>query len=1204
MTGLETQNINWHCNVCRWSEFTLLGVRSDGQKVLTCRACGMGVVENIPLDPSIFYQDNYYNHPEERNSTGYTAYDQHAEHGVLWAAQLVKVFSTSGTVLDIGCADGFLLKAIGSKYQAFGIEANAKAAKSASASGIRILGSDILDEDLVRENAGRFDVITAIAVFEHITDFKGAVKAALAMLKPDGVLLFEVPLISQKNNNSTWFNSSLEHIFYPTNSGLRNLFELQLATPMIGGELKIKDYASTFVGIATKKSENLAKLKNVYDKLNTKDISKLSFEDRYAQLLFKVIHAADPLPEHFDYIDELFPGHRQTPFLARCLTLWRADYLRLTQTQQYLAEVETAKIWHSENSIRWQQAYTNGIREAPNLKLLDELKKEIEVNLNQSLEVPLTDQESKKLRLFLSEYEELKRGFLDATQSRDAALIERDSSISSSMHTLVQLNAASDQIRVLRESNEQSQKIRDKSLTSLELVSGELHSVYRSKSWQITEPLRGIVSLMIQSKARIRYSLGIAQGAFTLQRVKTALSLIKKGDFSTLGAAALHVSKESKKQLEQELVAEVLSPAMLLENQPLVSVVIPCFNYGSFITAAIESILAQTLKNIEIIVVDGGSTDVTTRELLNTLERPRTRIFLREGRHLVGDNRNFGIERATGRYICCLDADDTVDVTYLEKAVFHLETYGYDVVSTAINFVGAREGTLDVLEFPNLSDMVKGNHILTCAVFRRSMWLDVGGYFDVGIGEHHVAEDWDFWVRIAANGARIRNLSREYLFNYRIHKGGSLSSAEGNKSLIEQQAVILKRNEAMLTAAAFNTSAKQQSRYLRCPPETTALATGWKAYPASQAKTLILTIPFMLVGGAERLLSGLCKHLSDNGWHVIVVATLEQDPKFGSSAEWFKACSNEVYSLPFIAGARNLPDFLKYLVASRKPDCILNAGSRLAYELFADFKATQPRLTIVDILFNCIGHVESHQIFKEHISFALAENLEVYEWLQKTANWPIEKIHLVSSGVDTKALRPNTRPLELVNDLAISDEDLVIGFSGRLSEEKAPDVFIDIAHLSQDIPNLRFVMTGAGPLENQIAEKVAQLSKYVRFDFVGLVPDVYPFLALYDLLVLPSRIDGRPLVVMEALAFGVPVIASNVGGLPSLITDGENGYLAPIGQPQSFVEHIRLLAQDREKLAQLKLGARRTAEETLEATIAYREYDTVLQKAIYETTNK
>src|SRR5665647_2450934 len=107
---------------------------------------------------------------------------------------------------------------------------------------------------------------------------------------------------------------------------------------------------------------------------------------------------------------------------------------------------------------------------------------------------------------------------------------------------------------------------------------------------------------------------------------------------------------------------------------------------------AVDSVLHQTLMDLEVIIVDGGSSDQSTVVVLRSLERPRTRVLFRGSRHLVGDNRNFGIAEARGRYICCLDADDTLEPTYLEKAVFLLEMYGYDVVSTAIRFAGARSG--------------------------------------------------------------------------------------------------------------------------------------------------------------------------------------------------------------------------------------------------------------------------------------------------------------------------------------------------------------------------------------------------------------------------------------------------------------------------------------------------------------------------------
>ena len=207
---------------------------------------------------------------------------------------------------------------------------------------------------------------------------------------------------------------------------------------------------------------------------------------------------------------------------------------------------------------------------------------------------------------------------------------------------------------------------------------------------------------------------------------------------------------------------------------PLVSVVIPCFNYGSFVHQAIDSVLAQTLSSVEIIVVEGGSTDGVTAEIVRNIYRPRTRVIMQDRPTLVGANRNTGIAAARGLYICCLDADDTIDPTYLEKAVYILETHRYDVVSTGMRFIGARTGTMDVIANPTLKDLTEGNHLSTCGVFTRKLWEITGGFVDTGKGIDHIAEDWDFWVRVAATGARIRNITGEHLFNYTIQPGGCL----------------------------------------------------------------------------------------------------------------------------------------------------------------------------------------------------------------------------------------------------------------------------------------------------------------------------------------------------------------------------------------------------------------------------------------------
>lgn len=701
--------------------------------------------------------------------------------------------------------------------------------------------------------------------------------------------------------------------------------------------------------------------------------------------------------------------------------------------------------------------------------------------------------------------------------------------------------------------------------------------------------------------SRLRSALWKVSAGLSLlskSNLKQGVRHIRAGDVRTIFSSMRNLILQKQAAGALEGPTEQFPVVPLVPGQPLVSVVIPCFNYGRFVVEAVDSVLHQTLMDLEVIIVDGGSSDQSTVEVLRSLERPRTRVLFRGSRHLVGDNRNFGIAEARGRYICCLDADDTLEPTYLEKAVFLLEMYGYDVVSTAIRFAGARSGTVGIVPAPDLRSMVRGNHAHTCAVFRRLLWTRTDGYFDVGVGQEHVAEDWDFWVRLAALGARIRNIADEPLFNYRVHEGGSLSSSADVNPLRKQRKAIVRRNRALLTHASYRFSRMQRQRRLRASSAKTALTSSMARTSADGRRpTLVLAIPSMIVGGAERLLGQLCGYLVRQGWRVIVVTTVSQDACHGDSSAWFQRHTREVYALPRFLQPPEWQDFVEYLMISRRPDCLLTAGSEFFSRSLSGLAKRYPDMALVDLLFNTGVHADSHLLHKDHYTFALAENAEVLHWLMK-AGWEEDRVRKVISGVDLDVHHPEPKPADLVQALGVDPADLVVGFSGRLSEEKAPDVFLDIARQCQGVPNLRFVMTGAGPMAKTIARLVAKLPSTVRLDFLGLVEDVAHYLALYDVLVLPSRQDGRPLIVMEALASGLPVVASRLGGIPEMIKAGQNGYLCTPEDAAEFAACIRALAEDRQLVARLKVGARASAESHLNADSAFARYESALHEAI------
>jgi glycosyltransferase involved in cell wall biosynthesis len=602
-------------------------------------------------------------------------------------------------------------------------------------------------------------------------------------------------------------------------------------------------------------------------------------------------------------------------------------------------------------------------------------------------------------------------------------------------------------------------------------------------------------------------------------------------------------------------------------ERPLVSVVIPCFNYGHLVEEAVDSALGQTLTNLEVIVVEGGSTKVESRRQVANLRRPRTRVLFQEEAARAGANRNLGIENAQGKYIVCLDADDRLRPTFVEKAVFLAETFDVDVVSSAMQIFGDRSDRIDILEQPDLEAMLRGNHVLTCALFRKSFWAAAGGIRD-GSGDGHIHEDWAFWIRLAAYGARFLNMPRDPLLLYRSH-GPTLSTGENVHPMERQAQLVRSMNEDVVTDEALARSARlaaQERRKIPKPRPADYRLTSDRPGPV-----LLLAAPWLALGGAERLLSAIVGHLAEAGWRVIIVTSIDMSPDQGDTTDWFERHTAEIYNLPLFLGRQRWDAFLEHLLNSRQVDILWIVGSAYAYSRLVSVRVNHPNLRVVDLLFNTAGHTYNNRLRQNLIDLTLVENREVADWLQQHGESP-ERVKIIESGVDLEALAPGPRDQGVVRSMKLRPDEILVGFSGRWSEEKYPLAFVEIARRTDHSLPIRFVMTGAGPQRSLVESAVAKAGFPAgRFTLAGIVPDVVPWLRSYDLLVLPSLLDGRPLVVMEALSLGVPVLASRVGALPELIDHGTNGWLCEPGNIDDFVGHIEQFAQrpDRAALREL-----------------------------------
>ncbi len=233
-----------------------------------------------------------------------------------------------------------------------------------------------------------------------------------------------------------------------------------------------------------------------------------------------------------------------------------------------------------------------------------------------------------------------------------------------------------------------------------------------------------------------------------------------------------------------------------------VSIIVPCYNHGRYVDEAVQSCLNQTYQDVEIIIVNDGSTDKETNELLNNYQKPKTKVIKIPNQGL-SMARNTGIKEASGSYILPLDADDKIAPTYIEKAVKILdENNKIGIVYCNAEFFGARQGPWNLPEY-NFSTQLNGNCIFCTSLFRKSDWEKVGGYKkEMKYGY----EDYEFWLSLIEKGCKVYKIP-EVLFYYRQHQTASMLKKMDEEKLIYSYNTIFsfhkklyRKNRSLLTS--------------------------------------------------------------------------------------------------------------------------------------------------------------------------------------------------------------------------------------------------------------------------------------------------------------------------------------------------------------------------------------------------------------------
>lgn len=204
------------------------------------------------------------------------------------------------------------------------------------------------------------------------------------------------------------------------------------------------------------------------------------------------------------------------------------------------------------------------------------------------------------------------------------------------------------------------------------------------------------------------------------------------------------------------------------------------------------------------------------------------------------------------------------------------------------------------------------------------------------------------------------------------------------------------------------------------------------------------------------------------------------------------------------------------------------------------------------------------------------------------------------NGVDTDAFRPRARPADgLRAALGIPAAAKVVGFLGRLSPEKGPEVFLRAALLaSAKVPDAHFVFVGEGPLAATLRETIARVHLQDRVHLAGLRQDVAAVLNDFDMLVSSSHSEAMPLAVMEAMASGLPVVATRVGGLPDMIDQGQSGWLVAPDDYEAIADRMQQILLTPGELARMGAAARQRTVEKMALSDSVERVATLMSRLV------
>jgi len=356
------------------------------------------------------------------------------------------------------------------------------------------------------------------------------------------------------------------------------------------------------------------------------------------------------------------------------------------------------------------------------------------------------------------------------------------------------------------------------------------------------------------------------------------------------------------------------------------------------------------------------------------------------------------------------------------------------------------------------------------------------------------------------------------------------------------------------------------------------------------------------LGGAEKTLFTLATLIDPKLCQVAGVVSLK--PK-GAYADKLERAGTPVYSLN-VKSRAGLQDIQKLalVVHETRPDlvhAIMYQGIQLCRAVrrlgYAEFKLiSSPRVN-----YRSRGGVSLmiDRFLKSADDLLITECAASRRYLTESLGYPENGVLTIYNGVDIAGW-PISKPdrTKLRKELGVADNEILLGSVGRLDEQKGHLTLLETLSRLRTVHPVKCAVIGEGPLRKFLEEKIAMLRLQDCVRLLGEQKDIPGWLAAMDIFVLPSLWEGLPNALLEAMALGLPVVATRVDGVPEAIAHDISGLLCEPNDPQSLYVPVSDMIIDENLRKRLGEGAKKVITENFRLSDMIQNYQNAYQKVM------